>query len=263
MNSSSLKTALRLLIQGAALFALRLAQDRTGFDPETGLALRSWPGTALAVLLVLCAAAELVLCRKLPRGKRSSRSVFDPPAGAPLCGMALGALLLAAGGALLALRDPGSAVAAVCGVSAVCAGLGLIVHVRLLRREGGELSVIPLLPAMVFAVFFLLNVYLPRSGDPVLARYYLPVLAAALAACAISRISAFVRRDATVPGFVFTARMAALTCLAALADAITEGDAPLALLYLGCAAALTAFDCARRETPLDEPVPETGEKKRG
>ena len=38
----------RLWVQGLLLFALRLAQLRTGFDSETGLAVASLPGTLLA-----------------------------------------------------------------------------------------------------------------------------------------------------------------------------------------------------------------------
>ena len=39
-------TLARLWGAGAVLFCLRLVQNRTGFDPETGLALPSAAGTA-------------------------------------------------------------------------------------------------------------------------------------------------------------------------------------------------------------------------
>ena len=45
----------RVLVQGLLLLCLRLAQNRTGFDPVTGLSVRSVPGLALIACLLLCA----------------------------------------------------------------------------------------------------------------------------------------------------------------------------------------------------------------
>ena len=53
---------------GAASFLLRLLQNRTGFEPDTGLPIPgNLPGLALVVLLMLLAAAICVLVGKLPK----------------------------------------------------------------------------------------------------------------------------------------------------------------------------------------------------
>lgn len=240
----------RLWVQGLLLFALRLAQLRTGFDSETGLALASLPGTLLAVLLAVCAAAELVLCLRLPVEKASFEAQFAPPGRETPC-LVAGSFLLAAGGALLlvsALPARGAAAMAA-GVLAVAAGGGFLLLVRQLRA-GGAVGVLPLLPAMFFAVFFVLTVYLPAGTDPVLARYYLPVLAASMTAYAFSQLAGFLRRESGARSFVWTADCGVLLCLAALADSLSSPG--LLLLYAGCALLLSMFLLLRREEPAAE-----------
>ena len=52
---------------GAVAFVLRLLQNRTGFEAETGLAIPgNLFGIALVVLLVILAAVVLVLARPWP-----------------------------------------------------------------------------------------------------------------------------------------------------------------------------------------------------
>ena len=48
----------RAVVLGLLFFGLRLLQLRSGFDPETGLALPSAAGTALAACLAAAAALE-------------------------------------------------------------------------------------------------------------------------------------------------------------------------------------------------------------
>ena len=239
----------RLWVQGLLLFALRLAQLRTGFDSETGLALASLPGTLLAALLAVCAAAELVLCRRLPGEKAAFDVQFARPERAVPC-LVAGSFLLAAGGALLlvsALPARGAAAMAA-GVLAVAAAGGFLLLVRQLRA-GGTAGVLPLLPAMFFAVFFVLTVYLPAGADPVLARYYLPVLAASAAAYALSQLAGFLRRESSARSFVWTADCAVILCLAAMADSLSSPG--LLLLYAGCALLLSVFLLLRREGPQE------------
>ena len=211
----------RLWVQGLLLFALRLAQLRTGFDSETGLAVASLPGTLLAALLAVCAAAELVLCLRLPGEKAAFDVQFARPERAVPC-LVAGSFLLAAGGALLLVRQ---------------------------LRAGGTAGVLPLLPAMFFAVFFVLTVYLPAGADPVLARYYLPVLAASAAAYALSQLAGFLRRESSARSFVWTADCAVILCLAAMADSLSSPG--LLLLYAGCALLLSVFLLLRREGPQE------------
>ena len=200
----------RLWVQGLLLFALRLAQLRTGFDSETGLAVASLPGTLLAALLAVCAAAELVLCLRLPGEKAAFDVQFARPERAVPC-LVAGSFLLAAGGALLLVSAlPARGVAAMAaGILAVAAAGGFLLLVRQLRA-GGTAGVLPLLPAMFFAVFFVLTVYLPAGADPVLARYYLPVLAASAAAYALSQLAGFRRRESSARSFVWTADCAVI-----------------------------------------------------
>ena len=239
----------RLWVQGLLLFALRLAQLRTGFDSETGLAVASLPGTLLAALLAVCAAAELVLCLRLPGEKAAFDVQFARPERAVPC-LVAGSVLLAAGGALLLVSAlPARGVAAMAaGILAVAAAGGFLLLVRQLRA-GGTAGVLPLLPAMFFAVFFVLTVYLPAGADPVLARYYLPVLAASAAAYALSQLAGFLRRESSARSFVWTADCAVILCLAAMADSLSSPG--LLLLYAGCALLLSVFLLLRREGPQE------------
>lgn len=239
----------RLWVQGLLLFALRLAQLRTGFDSETGLAVASLPGTLLAALLAVCAAVELVLCLRLPGEKSAFDVQFARPERAVPC-LVAGSFLLAAGGALLLVSAlPARGVAAMAaGILAVAAAGGFLLLVRQLRA-GGTAGVLPLLPAMFFAVFFVLTVYLPAGADPVLARYYLPVLAASVTAYALSQLAGFLRRESSARSFVWTADCAVILCLAAMADSLSSPG--LLLLYAGCALLLSVFLLLRREGPQE------------
>lgn len=235
----------RLWVQGLLLFALRLAQLRTGFDAHTGLSVASLPGTLLAALLGVCALVELVLCLRVPGGKTGGQ--FDPPERAMPC-LVAGSFLLAAGGALLlASALPARGVAAMAaGLLAVAAGGGFLLLTRQLRA-GAAPGIFPLLPAMFFAVFFVLTVYLPAGSDPVLARYYLPVLASSMTAYAFSRLAGFLRRESSARSFVWTADCAVILCLAAMADSLSSPG--LLLLYAGCALLLSVFLLLRRDKP--------------
>ena len=237
----------RVLVQGLLLLCLRLAQNRTGFDPVTGLSVRSVPGLALIACLLLCALAELILCRKLSGERGEFAAHFA---------LAAGSVLLAGGGALLlvsALPQRGLAAIAA-GATAAASGLGFLLLAKRFQA-GAELSVLPVLPSMFFSVFFVLTVYLPAESDPVLARYYIPVLASALTAYAFSLLGGFLRRESSPRAFTFVADLAVLLCITALADANGLGEL---LLFAGCALVLASFLALRRETALDTTQAETG-----
>ena len=95
------------LVGGAAAAVLRLFQNATGFEEETGLPISgNLPGTALVILLVLLAVILTLLVRRLPENKapsfpadftaRDSRLLFLPMAGLFLMGLS-GVLDLIAG----------------------------------------------------------------------------------------------------------------------------------------------------------------------
>ncbi len=255
MNNILLRAG-RLWCAGLVLFLLRLVQNLTGFDPETGLSLPSLPGAAAVACLALLALWELALARKLDKTRASFSRRFAPPQWEkPL--LAAGSLLLVAGGLLMAAAGLGGSGGGE-GVAAIAAGLTAVASggcFLLLGRQmasGGEVTVGPLLPAMFFGVFLVLAVYLPAADDPVLARYWLPVLAAAMAAYAFSQLAGFLRGESSPRGFTPVADLAVILCLAATAD----GGAPRALLFGGCALVLTVFLLLQRERPEPAPAPE-------
>lgn len=86
---------------GLLFFGLRLLQLRSGFDPETGLALPSAAGTALAACLAAAAALEALLALRLSKEKIPFRRRFAPVGGMKMA-LVMGAMLLIAGSALMA-----------------------------------------------------------------------------------------------------------------------------------------------------------------
>lgn len=238
MNKTFWSRTGRPLVQGLLLFCLRLAQNRTGFDPETGLAVPNTPRLVLIACVVLCAVAEIALCLRLPKEKARFADCFAvPERETPF--LAAGSVLISGGGAVLLVSAlPRRGIAAMAaGVTAVAAGLGLLLLVKRLRA-GGAVSVLPVLPVMFFSVFFVLAVYLPAESDPVLARFWVPVLAAALTAYAFSLLGGFLRGESSRRTFVPVADMAVLLCITALADA---GGLGRMLLFAGCATVLVTF----------------------
>ena len=135
---------------------------------------------------------------------------------------------------------------------ALVRGIRFILLTRQVRR-GDTLTVFPLLPAMFFSVFFVLAVYLPEESDPVLSRFYIPVLAAAMAAAAFSLLAAFLRQEGNLRTFTFVGNLSVMFCLAAAADGV-GGDWAKAPLFLGCALVLSVFLFLSREHPV--PLPE-------
>lgn len=247
MNKTFWSRTGRLLVQGLLLFCLRLAQNRTGFDPETGLSLPNMPRLMLIACLLFCAVAEVVLCMRLPKEKVQFAGCFArPEKETPF--LAAGSVLLSGGGAVLLVSAlPRRGVAAMAaGVTAIAAGLGLLLLVKRIRA-GAAASVMPVLPVMFFSVFFVLAVYLPAESDPVLARYWVPVLAAALAAYAFSLLGGFLRGESSPRSFVLVADQAVLLCITALADA---GGLAQILLYAGCTVVLCAFLALVRPAPV-------------
>ena len=97
MKNSLYFKGLRLWVEGLLLLALRWAQLKSGFDPETGLSLRSVPGLVLAAVLILLIIGEAALCFRMRRGKYSYDGVFRPMEKQDLPMLAAGLLLLAEG----------------------------------------------------------------------------------------------------------------------------------------------------------------------
>lgn len=259
MKNSLFFKGLRLWVQGLLLLALRWAQLKSGFDPATGLARQSAPGIILAGAILLLAAAELALCFLLSGDKRSYSCCFQPVERRTFPLLAAGSLLLVAGCVLLAVSDLPGAGRGALKIAAAAVGIAAAAGLLLFARQtgNGEERTFPLLPAMVFSVLLLLVVYLPQDSNPVLAQYYLPVLAAALTACAFYQLAGFACREARLRWFVLFGDLAVPLCLAALADSVRNPGQ--ALIFAGCALVLTVFLLLRRA----EPLPEKGREPAG
>lgn len=253
MINSQYWKGLRLWVEGFLLLSLRWAQLKTGFDLQTGLSRTSVPGTALAILILLLIAAEAALSFRLPKGKRSYLNCMEPIKENAVPLLAAGSFLLGLGGLLSLEWGPLGILSAACGIAAA---IGLILFVRQVRKNG-KARMLGLLPSMVFSVVFLLTVYVPEESNPVLAKYYLPVLAAALPACTLYQLAGFTCREGKLRWFAFFGDLSVPLCLAAMADC--TGNWGRMLVYFGFALVLTLFLMACRSDPLPEPELETEE----
>ena len=237
MKSSFLKNIGRLWLVGGSMLALRVVQNRVGFDSE-GLAVPNLPGKVLAGLIVAAFLVEVILCMRLPKASIPFSQQFASPEKSLLAAIC-GCMLLVFGGGLLVFESlqAGSGIAPLAaGVLAVLAGIGLVVLIRQLKN--GEVdSVLPLLPTLFFSVFLVLTIYLGAEGDPVLARFYLAVLASSMTAFAFAQLSGFLMGEGSSRRFTPTADLAVMLSLAALAD----GSRATALLFGGCAIILSIF----------------------
>lgn len=247
MKGSYFWNGIRLWIQGLLLLVLRWAQWRTGFDPETGLFRASVPGTVLVVEILLMLVIETVWASQLPKGKRSYINCIAPLDNQAVLVLVIGSFLLGPG--ILLSRDwsPLNIVAAAFGIAAA---LGMIFFVRQVRKNEAA-SVFPLLPVMVYAVLFLLTIYIPEESNPVLARYDIPVLAAAMVACGFYQLAGFACREGSLRWFVFFGNLAVPLCLASMANCV--GNWGRMLVFFGFALVLTPFLMARQAEPLPEP----------
>jgi len=224
---------------GIGLFLLRGLENKSGFDPDTGLSLPSTARTLILVFLAASLALEVMTAVRLPQSKRTVRDAFAVP-DKEMNLLSLGCLALAAGGALLVVNTVTGTLSIpplVAGVLGVAAGAGLYFAVKRMK-DGGECPLLPVLPALFFGVFLVLAVYIPHTADPVLARYYLPVLASAFSAYGFAQLSGFMRGEGNPRTFSVTANLAIITCLAVLSDDLSFA---YQLLFGGCAVTFAGF----------------------
>lgn len=242
--NSSMKKILPLWVIGLALFALRFLENRFGFDAATGLAVPTPARLALIAAIGLAAvyAAGAVM-------KRSGECpAFDEHFSAPerwKLLLVLGSFLYMGGGVWLGFQtvtQQAGIAPLITAALAFLTGGGFLVLTK--RMSDGEAdSVTALLPGLFFSAFWVLSLYLPTGTDPVLARYWLPVLAAAMQAYALAQLSGFFQKESKVRSFGFTARVAVLLCIAALA----EMNLTYAPLFLGSAVVMSTFLALERE----------------
>ena len=264
-NKFSLSMAIAL--GGIAAFALRLVQNQTGFETDTGLPIPgNAAGIALVILLVAMAVVVVMMARKLPE-KTSQPPVFPldfstedagllmlPMAGVFLVGIS-GVLDLLLGMGFLAnsaIDLPGIGTLflfASCefppvlhllmGASSLVSAAALLLCVLRCRRKGTREAAMDgawLLVPVITLVVRLVLTYRVDSMNPSLEAYYVELLALVFLTLAFYRLSSFAFGSGRVRRFAVYCGEAVILTLAALADI----DAPLSstLLCLGGAAVL-------------------------
>ena len=234
----ALKKILRPWCIGTILFVLRFYQITRDFDHATGLALPSAAGTVLIVLLFAAFFMELIATRNLSKDCPEFSNHFLAPQKS-LSILVCSSFLLAAGGLLMGYealtRHTGIAplvTAALCAASCC----GFLVLTRQLKHQEVS-SVIPLLPVMFFATFWVLTLYFPAASDPILARYYLPILAAGVTAYTFALLAGFFRKETKIKTFTFFADLAVILCIAAAAQLSLSHS----LIFFSCALLLSAL----------------------
>ena len=260
------------VLGGAVAFLLRLLQNRTGFEPDTGLPIPgNVPGLALVVLLAVLAAALCVLVWKLPKeadpgpafpqdfSTTDTRLLTLPVMGVLL--IALSGLLDLAGGFGITLGGPSLEDAYVLsaametyipgpafsqkalllmGLLSLASAGGLFLSVLSCRpREGRAANGTLLLIAPAALVVRLVLVYRVDSVDPALEAYYVELLALVFLTLGFYRLSSFAFGAGRTRRFALYTGAAVVLSLAAL----TDGAAGISstLLYLGGALTLLGF----------------------
>ena len=258
---------------GAAGFVLRLLQNRTGFEPDTGLPIPgNVPALALPALLVLAAVVlYLFACRTLPqKAEELFETRFRLGDKGGLAAVLAGSCIMAASGVLDLMEAVGGSAAAVSadgmevvaagtgtggsgvaiGVLSVVSGVCLAVGTILCRRENTQPLIFMAVPVCLLARLIL--VYRLRSPDPVLGDYYLEILGLMFLILATYRLSGFAVQAGRPRIFTLYGEAAVVLALTMLPD----GVSPAVLLMLGGALALTGFQMMLEPGPASQPSEE-------
>jgi len=260
---------------GAAAWALRLLQNRTGYEADTGLPIPGDPvGLALAVLLAGLGIAFILMARLLPAeedpGPVLPRDFSTAGAGLltlPMCGVFLIALsgladlaesfrlLPEVGGGIVSSRHAiygilragglgysaqGQALLGVLALASAASMFPVLAGCR--RREGPPAhrapAAITLLPVAALVVRLVLT-YRIDSVNPSLAMYYVELLALVFLTLGFYRLSSFAFQAGRTRRFSLYAASSVVLCAASLADG--SAYASSLLLYAGGAATMMGF----------------------
>lgn len=267
---------------GGAAFVLRLLQNRTGFEPDTGLPVPgSFAAIALMALLLGLGAVLLGLSRLLPSGE--DEVAFPFPAESPglLTLPVMGVFLMALGGladlaecfgalpeGLVSSRhqlygvlregglgfSPGSQ--GLMGILSLLAAGALFWALAACRRGDIKAPANALLLPPAALVIRVVLTYRVDSVNPSLQLYYMQLLALVFLTLGFYRLSSFAFQAGRTRRFAFYTGAAVALSMASLAD----GSAYLSslLLYAGGALALLGFLLLRLSIPEpEEPNPLT------
>ena len=228
---------------GVGMFILRLTQLASAFDPDTGLYTRNAGGIALAVMVAVSFVAAFVLSRTGGKDRPLFCEHFMAPDKSTTV-LVVAAFLFAAGGVLVGkdalnaeMRSAGLVTAAL----AVLSCVSVLALTRQMRSNGAP-ALLPTLPLLFFAALWVLTLYLPAASDPIMARYYLPILAAAVSAYALAQLAGFFRRETRVGTFRLVASYAVTLCISAIAELNVHS-----ILFAACALLLSVFLVMEKE----------------
>ena len=273
---------LTAVLGGAAAWVLRLLQDHTGFEPDTGLPIPgNLAGLALAALLIGLGVALIITSRLYPEEEDPGPSLprhFSTENTAlltvPMCGVFLlglsGLADLAEG--LHLLPDTGSlsrhAIYSVLragglgysprgqllmGVLSLASAASLFLVLAGCRRRERETlrklpAVITLIPVGTLVVRLVLT-YRIDSVNPSLSMYYVELLALVFLTLGFYRLSSFAFQAGRTRRFSLFAGASTVLSIASLAD----GSAYLSslLLTVGCALTLLGFLLLRVFNDID------------
>lgn len=264
------------VLGGAIALALRLVQNHTGFEADTGLPVPGAPaGIVLAIFLLALVITLFLLARQLPSEAEQGPAfsdVFSTSSTELVTLLIMGIFLIGISGCLdifFTLFQRGVTGEGLYGVSPASALLravtALITAVSLFptaaacRRSGNrEKAAAPrkkldndllLVPAVCLVVRLVLA-YREDSVNPVLEAYYVELLALVFLALAFYRLSSFAFRAGRTRRFALYAGIAIALCTAALADGHRIDTI---LLYGGCALTLLAFLLMAVLRPVPKP----------
>lgn len=237
---------------GIVGFALRLMQNRTGFEAATGLAIPgSAAGMALVALFVLAAGAAILLSWKLSKKDNDLTfpAAFPAPEAALLMPIIMGVFLIALSGLAdlaIGLGLGGEAVFTpaahlLLGILALLSAAGLFLGAVSCRKTEDFVGT-PLLAAPATMVVRLVLTYRVSSTDPTLTAYYVELLALIFLTLGFFRLSSFAFKDGRTRPFVRYSVLAVVFSLASLAEWGSHvGCISSLVLYAGGAAVLLGF----------------------
>lgn len=220
---------------------LRVWQNLAGYE-DTGLARRGFlPGILLPVVLLAAAVVFTRRARSLPGRQADAlrlavdfRFTGNLPAAA--CAVA-GSLLVMLGGVLFAASAAVN-VRIPLGLFAVAAAACTLYTALALYRGNGTPQSLTLLVPICALVVFLVFLYRADASEPVLARIYVEILAAAALTYSATKRTAFAYGGSSPRRYAPAGAVAALLALTAASEG---GSIARVALLAGCAAIEAAF----------------------
>lgn len=259
------------LFGGAVAFALRLLQNRGGYEPETGLPIPGNPFSLLVPLaLILLAAVLIAVAQKLPKDEDKALQTFTGSFSAKsfvvAALLAAGSLLWMVSGALQMIHslpllgvERSDGLISIAGTAApsLSVFLGALTVLSCVAalpvisacRQGSppdwnaRLGNLLLVPTFCLLIRVVLT-YREDSVCPTLSVYYVEILALSFLVLGLYRASSFAFHCGETRRFAIYNGCALLLCLATLADHHTLSST---LLYLGGALLTLGLLAARAE----------------